>query len=63
VQTPPAQWEQAFRAMGFSEPAAKSYVEMTRLTLEEAYEPAHAPKRGAISMDAYVAALVKKSSD
>lgn len=62
VQTPPAQWEQAFRAMGFSEPAAKSYVEMTRLTLEEAYEPARAPKRGAISMDAYVAALVKKSS-
>ena len=61
VQTPPAQWEQAFGALGFSKAAAKSYAKMTRITLEEKCEP-EKPERGAISLREYISALVKKSS-
>ena len=59
--TPPEQWEQAFRSLGFSEAAAKSYVAMTRLTLESKEEPER-PERGATSLEAYISALVRKSA-
>jgi len=62
VVTPPGQWEQAFRSMGFSEAGAKSYAAMTRITLENKEEPAK-PQRGATSLDEYISALVKKSTD
>lgn len=61
VVTPPAQWLQAFKAQGFSDAAAQSYAQMTRLTLESKQEPEH-PERGAISLREYIAALVKKSA-
>ncbi|MGF6346613.1 NmrA family NAD(P)-binding protein [Variovorax sp. W2I14] len=61
VVTPPEQWEQAFRSLGFSEPAAKSYVAMTRLTLESKEEPER-PERGATSLEEYISALVRKSA-
>ena len=62
VETPPAQWEQAFKSLGFSDAAAKSYVAMTRITLEEKYELPDKPERGVISLNEYINALVNKSS-
>lgn len=62
VQTPQAQWAPAFKALGFSDAAARSYAEMTRLTLEDKFEP-EKPERGAISLRDYITALVRKSSD
>ena len=62
VQTPQAQWVPAFKALGFSDAAARSYAEMTRLTLEDKFEP-EKPERGAISLRDYITALVRKSSD
>lgn len=59
--TPPAQWEQAFRSLGFSVAAAKSYAAMTRVTLENRQEP-DKPERGATSLDEYISAVVKRSS-
>jgi hypothetical protein len=59
--TPPAQWEQAFRSLGFSEAAAKSYAAMTRLTLENKEEP-DKPQRGATSLGEYISALVRRST-
>lgn len=62
AETPPAQWGQAFRSLGFSEAAAKSYVAMTRIALEEEYELPDKPVRGAISLREYISALVKKNT-
>jgi uncharacterized protein YbjT (DUF2867 family) len=59
VVTPPEQWEQAFRSMGFSEAGARSYAAMTRLTLDNKEEPEHS-ERGAISLGEYISALVQK---
>jgi uncharacterized protein YbjT (DUF2867 family) len=61
VVTPPGQWEQAFRSLGFSEAAAKSYAAMTRITLEKKEEP-DKPERGATSLGEYISALVKKNT-
>jgi uncharacterized protein YbjT (DUF2867 family) len=58
--TPQAQWVPAFKALGFSDAAAKSYAEMTRITLEDKYEP-EKPEPGAVSLGEYITALVKKS--
>ncbi|SFP35795.1 NmrA family NAD(P)-binding protein [Variovorax sp. 770b2] len=59
--TPPEQWEQAYRSLGFSEAAAKSYAAMTRITLDNKEEP-EKPERGATSLRDYITALVKKST-
>jgi uncharacterized protein YbjT (DUF2867 family) len=59
VVTPPDKWEQAFRALGFSEAGARSYAAMTRVTLDEKEEPENS-ERGATSLDEYISALVKK---
>ncbi len=59
--TPPGQWAQAFRSLGFSEAGAKSYAAMTRITLENREEP-DKPERGATSLGEYISALVKKST-
>lgn len=59
IVTPPDQWEQAFRSMGFSEAGARSYAAMTRLTLDTKEEPERS-ERGATSLREYILALVKK---
>jgi len=59
--TPPGHWEQAYRALGFSEAAAKSYAAMTRITLENKEEP-EKPERGATSLGEYITALVRKNT-
>jgi uncharacterized protein YbjT (DUF2867 family) len=63
VETPREQWEQAFKSLGFSDAAARSYAAMTRVTLDQHYEPPDKPERGAISLGEYISALVKKSPD
>jgi len=59
--TPPEQWEQAFKAQGFSDAAARSYAAMTRATLDHCERPDQ-PERGVVSLREYITALVKKSS-
>ncbi|MGJ7572218.1 NmrA family NAD(P)-binding protein [Variovorax sp. RB2P76] len=60
-ETPPAQWAQAFRALGFSDAAAKSYMAMTRITLEQRYALPDRPERGVVTLREYIRALVNKS--
>ncbi|HEX7867515.1 MAG TPA: NmrA family NAD(P)-binding protein [Variovorax sp.] len=63
VETPREQWVQAFKSLGFSDAAAKSYAAMTRVTLDQHYEQPEKPERGVISLREYISALVKKSPD
>jgi len=58
--TPPERWEQAFKAQGFSDAAARSYAAMTRATLDHCERPDQ-PERGVVSLREYITALVKKS--
>lgn len=53
---PRERWEETFRALGFSEPAARSYARMTELTLERPAKPAD-PIRGKTGLRDYVAEL------
>ena len=62
VETPREQLEQAFSSLGFSGAAAKSYAAMTRATIDQHYEPATRPVRGAITLREYITALVRRSS-
>lgn len=62
AETPPSQWEQAFKALGFSDAAARSYVAMTRITLEERYELPDKPERGVVTLGEYIGGLVRKSA-
>lgn len=55
---PREKWEEAFRAMGFSSAAARSYAAMTGITLDRHYTVPDAPVRGRTSLRAYVQALV-----
>lgn len=56
---PREKWEEAFKAMGFSTAAARSYAAMTGLTLDQHYDVVpEAPVRGRTSLRAYVQALV-----
>jgi len=54
---PRERWQETFRALGFSEPAAKSYARMTELTLEGPAKPAD-PIRGDTDLRDYIEALV-----
>lgn len=50
-------WEEAFRGLGFSEAAARSYARMTAATVDGAEYPDD-PIRGSISLRTYIAKLV-----
>ncbi|TCS12308.1 NmrA family NAD(P)-binding protein [Caulobacter sp. BK020] len=58
--TPRDQWEQAYRDLGFSEAAAESYTRMTQATADGPLEP-EAPRRGSVTLERYVAELVRRS--
>jgi len=58
---PRAQWVATYRTLGFSEAAAKSYADMTAVTLDEDYPIPGEPVRGQIDLDAYIQDLVDKS--
>lgn len=59
--TPREQWVAAFQALGFSPAAAKSYAEMTRITLDRLYTT-ETPVRGRTTLRAYVQALVGRQA-
>ncbi len=58
VATQRAAWEAAFRAQGFSAPAAASYTRMTAVTVDADYPLPDAPIRGATSLQDYVTGLI-----
>ncbi|OHV76549.1 NmrA family NAD(P)-binding protein [Rhizobium sp. LCM 4573] len=58
VVTPREEWEQAYRALGFSDAAAKSYAGMTGLTLDAPMLPASEVRRGRVTLRNYVRGLV-----
>ncbi|RCW86477.1 NmrA family NAD(P)-binding protein [Phyllobacterium bourgognense] len=60
VVTPREGWVGAYRKLGFSEAAARSYARMTGATLDGAAMPDH-PVRGTTSLQAYIAGLVHGS--
>lgn len=55
---PREKWEEAFKAVGFSNAAAKSYAAMTGITLDQRYTVPDMPVRGRTSLRAYVQGLV-----
>jgi uncharacterized protein YbjT (DUF2867 family) len=61
VVTPREQWEQAFRALGFSPAAAHSYARMTGATLDGEMVPERETEKGPTTLEAYIAALVGAS--
>lgn len=58
--TPREAWIGAFRKLGFSESAAKSYARMTAVSVDGAYEMPANPERGTITLRAYIANLVAR---
>ncbi len=58
--TPRDQWEAAYRALGFSEPAALSYARMTAIGVDGDYDMPDDPIRGGRTLQAYTDALVAK---
>lgn len=62
VETPRAQWVPAFKAMGFSDAAGRSYAAMTGATLDSRSPPPAKPERGVVSLREYITAVVNKSS-
>jgi uncharacterized protein YbjT (DUF2867 family) len=59
VTIPRSEWKSTFESMGFSKPAAESYVGMTSVTVDEEYALADSPERGKVSLEQYVAELVR----
>ncbi|TDK26196.1 NAD-dependent epimerase/dehydratase family protein [Luteimonas aestuarii] len=57
VVTPRAQWEDAFRKLGFSTEAARSYARMTGITVDGAYDMPEEPRRGTTELQRYIDAL------
>jgi uncharacterized protein YbjT (DUF2867 family) len=54
---PRDQWEKAYRDLGFSEPAAASYVRMTEVTVDSPFA-IDDPRRGEVTLERYIADLV-----
>nr|WP_294809966.1 NAD(P)H-binding protein [uncultured Sphingomonas sp.] len=62
VETIPRdQWTPAFKAIGFSSPAAESYARMTAATVDDLEVPDD-PVRGAVRLEDYIATLVEQAA-
>jgi len=62
VETVPRdQWTPAFKAIGFSSPAAESYARMTAATVDDLEVPDD-PVRGAVRLEDYIATLVEQAT-
>ena len=61
VRIPESQWEDSMKKIGFSDAAAKSMANMTRLTIEQKNEFPKNPVRGIITLEQYIKDLVGKS--
>jgi uncharacterized protein YbjT (DUF2867 family) len=59
VVTPRERWVQAFRDLGFSEPAAQSYAKMTAATVDGTFVAPEAAIRGSVTLDDYIGQLVR----
>ena len=59
-EIPRTQWRGALQSMGFSKPAATSFINMTALTLENGSTAQH-PTRGQTSLQEYISALVARN--
>lgn len=57
--TPREQWVPAFKAIGFSSPAAESYARMTGATVDDPDFPSD-PVRGTVRLEDYISALVMR---
>lgn len=57
---PRDEWEESYRQLGFSPPAAASYVKMTAVTVDSVFEPDDY-ERGSTTLEAYIGALVRQS--
>lgn len=55
--TPREGWEETYRQLGFSEPAARSYARMTAITVDADYDMPDDPVRGRITLEDYIDAL------
>lgn len=58
---PREQWEQTYLGLGFSREAAMSYCRMTAATVDNGPEKPQSPRKGHISLEAYVKDLVRRS--
>lgn len=56
---PRAQWEDAFRKLGFSAAAAASYARMTAVSVDGRYDMPDSPERGATTLSHYIDQLVR----
>ncbi|WP_313015565.1 NAD(P)H-binding protein [Brevundimonas sp.] len=58
---PPGKWVEAYRKLGFSQPAAKSYAAMTKATLDGEFPALEETERGATSLQTYIEGLMIRS--
>ncbi|WP_447952417.1 NmrA family NAD(P)-binding protein [Sphingopyxis chilensis] len=61
VVTPREQWEDAYRKLGFSKPAANSYARMTAVSLDGGFDYDTRAIRGVTTLDEYIRQLVARS--
>lgn len=60
---PRQRWEAAYGDLGFSPSAARSYAGMTALSVDGDVEMPERPERGSVTLEAYVASLVRNLED
>jgi len=58
-EIPREAWEETFRGLGFSEPAARSYARMTAAGVDRGFEMPDQPVRGSVTLKDYIGALVR----
>jgi len=61
ISLPPSEWVRAYRKLGFSEPAAKSYAAMTKATVDGEFPALGGTEHGATSLRSYIEDLVSRS--
>lgn len=57
---PRERWIETYRSMGFSEASAISYANMVQLTLDTDFGHQSVPYRGSMTLESYIAKLVKR---
>ena len=60
--TPREGWRAAYRATGFSEPAADAYARMTEAAVDRGFDHMTDPIRGDITLDAYLASRAQRGA-
>jgi hypothetical protein len=58
--TPRDQWQDAFKALGFSEAAARSYARMIAASVDSNFDMSENPIRGPTTLESYIEQLVEK---